>query len=139
MWTHTYTHRTDADPARLWELLADVDGWVGWNDGIESIELAGPLAVGAMFRMTPPGEQPVTSTVVELEPPRLLTDLTELDGIAVRVEHRLDPTPDGATTITYAVTVSGDAPSEVTADIGAAVSADFPDVMSALARAAGAG
>ncbi|MDT7582006.1 MAG: hypothetical protein QOK35_3270 [Pseudonocardiales bacterium] len=133
MWVHEYTKDIRATPETLWRLLADVDGWVHWNAGIESISLDGPLAVGTRFRMTPPGEQTLTSTIVELEPGRLLTDLTELDGVAVRVEHRLDPGRD-ATTVTYRIAVSGDGlPDDAAAEIGTAVSADFPDVLDSLA------
>ena len=119
-----------ASPEALWRLLADVDGWVRWNDGIESITLDGPLAVGTRFRMTPPGAATLTSTIVELEPGRVLT---ELDGVAVRVEHRLDPGSE-ATTVVYRITVTGDGLSDaVAAEIGSAVSADFPDVLDSLA------
>jgi uncharacterized protein YndB with AHSA1/START domain len=134
MWTHEYTKDIPAAPKTLWRLLSDVEGWVDWNDGIESISLDGPLAVGTRFRMTPPGEPTLTSTIVELQPGWVLTDLTELDGIAVRVEHRLEPGPD-TTTVTYCITVSGaELPDETAAEIGAAVSADFPDVLNSLAE-----
>lgn len=136
MWTHTYTHRSPADPTRLWELLSDVDGWVHWNDGIESITLQGPLAVGNTFEMTPPGEETITSRLVELEPPRLISDLTEMNGLSIKVQHRLDPEPDGATTIAFAITVIGEVPDEVAEEVGAAVSADFGDVMANLAATA---
>ena len=133
MWVHEYARDIPAPPEAVWRLLGDVDGWVRWNAGIESISLDGPLAVGTRFRMTPPGEPTLTSTIVELQPGRLLTDLTELDGVAVRVEHRLDGGPD-ATTVTYRITVSGAGlPDEAAAEIGAAVSADFPDVLDSLA------
>ena len=136
MWTHEYTREIPAPSETVWRLLADVEGWVEWNDGIASIALDGPLAVGARFRMTPPGEPTLTSTIVELEPGRVLTDLTELDGVAVRVEHRLAPGPE-ATAVTYRITVSGAAlPDGTAAEIGTAVSADFPDVLDGLARLA---
>ena len=136
MWTHTYTHRTTADPARLWELLSDVDGWVHWNDGIERITLHGPLAVGASFEMTPPGEEPITSTIVELDPPRRISDNTEMNGLSIKVEHRVDPEPDGTTTIAFAIQVTGDVPDDVAEEVGTAVSADFPDVLASLAATA---
>ncbi len=56
-----------------------------------------PLNVGATFRLTPPDEETITSTVIDLRPGRLPTDLTEMDGLAVRVDHRLDPQPGGGT------------------------------------------
>jgi polyketide cyclase/dehydrase/lipid transport protein len=132
MWTHDYSQTTDLAAEPLWQLLAEVDGWAKWNGGIESLVLDGPVAVGTTFRMTPPGEDTVTSTIVDLQAGRLITDLTELDGVAVRVEHRLDAQQDGGTVVTYRVEVSGAIPDEVAQQIGTAVSADFPDVIANL-------
>lgn len=39
MWSHDYSLTTDLDSDTLWLVLIDVDGWVRWNDGIDSIEL----------------------------------------------------------------------------------------------------
>ena len=136
MWSRDYSLTTELAPQPLWQVLADVEGWVGWNGGIESIELDGPLAVGTTFRMTPPGEETVTSTIVELQPDSLFTDLTEMDGLAIKVEHRLDPHPDGGTSITYRVEVTGAVPDEVAEEVGTAVSADFRDVIASLVAAA---
>jgi uncharacterized protein YndB with AHSA1/START domain len=135
MWTHDYSQTTDLAAESLWPLLADVDGWVHWNGGIESLVLDGPVAVGTTFRMTPPGEDTVTSTIVDLQPGTLITDLTEVDGLAIRVEHRLDPQQNGGTVVTYRVEVSGAVPDEVAREIGTAVSADFPDVIANLISA----
>ena len=131
MWTHEYSTTTPASPKAVWTILADVAGWGAWNDGIESIELDGPVAVGVGFRMTPPGADTLHSTVVDLQPGRVLTDLTELDGIAVRVEHRIEPHPDG-TSVTYRIEVSGSISDDVAGQIGGAISADFPDVIANL-------
>ena len=58
-------------------------------------------------------------------------------GVVVRVRHELTPTAHG-TRITYRCEIDG--PADVAAEVGAAVSADFPDVISALgARAEGMG
>lgn len=135
MWNHAYTHQTTADPARIWQLLGDVDGWGVWNDGVESIVLDGPLAVGTTFRMRPPGEEPVISTIVALDPPRLISDQTDFQGASIRVDHRLERADD-VTTITYEITVDGNVPDDVAQEIGLAVSADFPQVMHQLAAQA---
>jgi len=136
MWTTAFTRSTDLAPETLWQVLRDVDGWVAWNDGIEKIALDGPLAVGATFEMVPPGEDPVRSTVVELVENRLLTDLTELGDLAVRVAHRLDPLPGGGTAVTFEVQVNGPAAGAIGEEVGTAISADFPDVIAALVAAA---
>jgi len=135
MWSHDYSLTTHVDSQALWNVLSDVEGWVQWNDGIESIELDGPLAVGTTFRMTPPGEDTITSTIADLQPGRSLTDLTELNGLGITVEHRLDPEPEGGTTVTYRVQVNGAVPDEVAEEVGTAVSADFPDVLTNLVAA----
>jgi hypothetical protein len=52
----------------------------------------------------------------------------------VRVRHELAPSEQG-TLITYRCEVGG--PEDVTAEVGSAVSADFPEVISALATRTG--
>ena len=136
MWTTDFTRTTDLAPETLWQVLRDVDGWVAWNDGIETIALEGPLAVGATFEMKPPGEDPMRSTVAELEENRLLTDVTDLGELVVRVAHRLDPLPAGGTAVTFGVQVTGPAADAVGEEVGTAISADFPDVIAGLIAAA---
>ncbi len=136
MWSREYSLTTHADPQALWDLLSDVEGWVQWNDGIESIEMDSPLAVGTTFRMTPPGEDTITSTIVDLQPGRSLTDLTEMNGVGITVEHRLDPEPEDGTIVTYLIRVTGGVPDEVAEEIGTAVSADFPEVIATMVAAA---
>ena len=136
MWTTDFTQDTDLAPEVLWPLLSDIDGWGAWNDGIEKIALDGPLVVGAGFEMKPPGEDPLHSTVAELVENRLLTDVTDLGDLVVRVAHRLDPRPEGGTSVTFAVEVSGPAADAVGEEVGTAISADFPDVIASLVAAA---
>ena len=136
MWTTDITRTTDLTPEALWPVLRDVDGWGAWNDGIETIALDGPLAVGATFEMKPPGEEPMRGTIAELEEGRLLTDVTDLGELVVRVAHRLDPVPDGGTAVTFAVEVSGPAADAVGEEVGTAISADFPEVIAGLVSAA---
>ncbi len=136
MWTTEYALATTASPEAVWKLLGDVESWGTWNAGIETIELDGPLAVGTSFRMKPPDEDVLTSTVVVLEPNRLFADETDMGDLVIRVVHLLQPLADGGTTITYRVEVSGPAADAIGEEVGTAVSADFPDVLAALAEAA---
>lgn len=136
MWTAEYSLETTASPEPVWALLSDVAGWGAWNAGIETIELDGPVAVGAIFRMQPTGMDMLTSMVAELEPNRLLTDVTDMGGLVIRVAHRLEPMAGGGTSITFRVEVSGSAADALGEQVGTAVSEDFPDVIAALAAAA---
>ncbi len=136
MWSTAYALVTSARPEAIWRLLSDVDGWGAWNGGIETIRLNGPLAVGTSFDMKPPGEDALRSTIAELEPNRVLTDVTDLGDLVIRVVHHLEPHPDGGTTISYRIEVSGPAADAAGEEVGTAVSADFPEVIAALAAAA---
>lgn len=138
MWVAEFRGTAEADPAAVWKILSDVDRWGSWNEGIETITLAGPLAVGATFRMKPPGEDEMTSSIAELEVNRLLTDVTEMGELTIRVVHRLEPLSSGGTSISYRVEVSGSAAAAVGEQVGTAVSADFPRVIAALAATAAA-
>ena len=71
MWAKDCSVTVPASPDAVWAVLSDVAGWSGWNDGVESIELDGPVAVGTRSVMTPPGEDPITSEIVELRTGRL--------------------------------------------------------------------
>lgn len=68
MWIHEESIETTASPARVWELLANVEKWGDWNAGIERIELHGPFANGTQFTMQPPGQDPFISTLVDVRP-----------------------------------------------------------------------
>lgn len=136
MWRTEYTITTGASRSALWELLSDVDGWGSWNDGIETIALDGPLAVGSTFRMKPTGQDELTSTIAELDPPGRLTDVTDLGELVVRVAHVLVPVSGGGTSITYTLEVTGTTADAMGAEVGEAISADFPTVLAALAAAA---
>lgn len=136
MWTHQHDATTEVETSRLWEVLSDVEGWQRWNDGVAQIELHGPVALGSRFTMTMPDGATVQSSIAELEPGRTISDLTELDGIAVLVRHLLGAVGGGRTRITYRIQLSGEAPEETLAQIGTSISADFPEVIAALVQSA---
>jgi uncharacterized protein YndB with AHSA1/START domain len=139
VWVAEFKGTAEVGPAAVWKILSDVDGFGSWNEGIETISVDGPLTVGAIFRMKPPGEDEMTSSIAELEVNHLLTDVTEMGELTIRVVHRLEPLSGGGTTISYQVEVSVPAADANGEQVGTAVSADFPQVIVALAAAAAAG
>jgi uncharacterized protein YndB with AHSA1/START domain len=110
--------------------------WPAWNDGIEKIEVDGPFQVGTTFTMTPPGDDPIPMRLTEIVPGELFTD--EMDGgdFVVRTVHRLAPAAGGRTRITYRTEITGPAADTIGSELGPAITADFPDVLAALARVA---
>ena len=131
-WRCEHVLETRATPEAVWCLFADVPGWKRWNAGIETIEILGPFAAGTEFRMKPPGQETLTSRLIEVRANEAFVDETRVGDLVVRVAHRIEPLGAGRTRVVYALKAEGpDA-----AEIGAAVSADFPDVLASLVRLA---
>jgi len=128
MWTHEDSIETSALPARVWELFSDVARWKDWNAEIEIIEIHGPFAEGTTFTMQPPGQDALTSTLIEVKPNESFTDETVVDETRVLVSHQLVQLPSGRTKIIYRTEITGPGAEE----FGAMVTSDFPNVLAAL-------
>lgn len=132
MWTAEHSLEIAASPETIWSFFRDVNGWKKWNAGIEEIALHGPFAVGTEFTMKPPGQEELRSRLVVVRENEIFVDETRAGDIVVIVAHRIERLGPGRVRVTYAVEATGPASEE----IGPAVSADFPDVLKALARLA---
>lgn len=128
-WQGEHAVEIEVAPEVVWSVLRDVETWKQWNAGIERLELEGPFATGTWFTMQPPGQDPLRSCLVDVEENRGFADETRLGDLVVRVDHRLDALAGGGTRIVYAVEARGPGAAEV----GPAVSLDFPQVLAALA------
>ena len=128
MWTHEDSIETSALPARVWELFSDVARWKDWNAGIEIIEIHSPFTEGTTFTMQPPGQDALTSTLIEVKPNESFTDETVVDETRVLVSHQLVQLPSGRTKIIYRTEITGPGAEE----FGAMVTSDFPNVLAAL-------
>ncbi len=127
MWHHETHIDIAAAPERVWSLFTDVAGWPRWNVGIARATLHGPFASGSRFDMQLPDGPLLSSTLVDVRPGERFTDETAFEGVVVRVMHAIAPQP-GGTRVTYRTEVEG----PNAADVGAGVSADFPQVLAAL-------
>ncbi|WP_442781637.1 SRPBCC family protein [Collimonas fungivorans] len=128
MWTHEESIETSAAPARIWQLFADVQGWKKWNKGIDNIQIHGAFVDGTTFTMQPPGEDVFTTTLIDVRENQGFTDETIIDGTRVLVHHKIVPLASGGSKVIYSTEITGPA----AADFGPMVTADFPDVLSAL-------
>jgi uncharacterized protein YndB with AHSA1/START domain len=133
MWEYEYGLETTASPEALWHHWSDMATWPQWNAGVETIDVEGPFAVGTAFTMTPPGEEPIRMRLVEVEPGRSFTDEMDASDFTVRTEHRLEPAADGLTRIVYRTQITGEKADHIGPQLGPEITADFPDVLSALA------
>jgi uncharacterized protein YndB with AHSA1/START domain len=135
MWEYEYTVETTTDQAQLWRCWSEVELWPRWNDGIASITVDGPFAVGMRFVMTPPDSEPVSMQIVEIEDGLSFVDEMDAGDFVVRTIHRLQP-HSGGTLVTYRTEITGPLADSVGPVLGPEITADFPDVIAALVKRA---
>lgn len=136
MWEYEYSADTTASPEVVWRHFSDVQAWPAWNAGIETLEMHGPFEVGTTFSMKPPGEDPITMRLVEIVPGEVWTDEMDAGDFVVRTVHALRPNETGGSTITYRTEFHGPAADQAGAEMGPAITADFPDVVAGLVAVA---
>ena len=139
MWEYEYRLETSAAPEALWRHWADMASWPQWNDGIETITVDGPFEVGTVFTMTPPGGEPIRMRLTEIKPGESFTDEMDAGDFVVRTEHRLEAAAAGQTSVVYRTEITGAAAGQAGPELGPQITADFPEVVAALARRAGGG
>jgi hypothetical protein len=132
MWAYEHSIETSVDADRIWRLWEDVAGWGAWNADIEHVELAGPFAAGSHITMTPKGQEPVELTLAEVVPGERFVDEAGFGDVVIRTVHRLTAVGPHTTRVTYRTEITGPAPD----DLGPGITADFPETMAALVRAA---
>ena len=136
MWEYEYSVETTAAPEALWRHWSDMAAWPKWNDGIETIEVEGPFEAGTAFTMTPPGDEPIRMRLVEIKPGESFADEMDAGDFVVRTEHRLEPAAGGLTRIVYRTEITGEASGPIGPQLGPQITADFPEVLAALAKRA---
>ena len=132
VWEIEHSTEIKASPQAVWSLFKDVTGWKRWNAGIEQIELLGAFEAGTKFLMKPPGQEPLTSRLLEVSENVGFLDETCVGDLKIYVDHRIEPITAGRTRVIYSLEAFGPSCDE----IGPLVSADFPDVLKALATLA---
>jgi hypothetical protein len=137
MWEYEHSIETAIAAESLWARWADVASWGEWNADIEKVELRGPFAAGSEIAMTPRGDDPVILRLAEVRENETFVDVAEFGGVVIRTAHRLERLDAGRTRITYRTEITGTAADELGTQIGPAITADFPETMAALVRAAG--
>ncbi len=131
-WRTEHGIEIEADAEVIWGILRDVAGWKRWNAGIERIELEGPFATGTWLSMQPPGQDTFRSRLLAVRENEGFVDETRVEDLVVTVDHRIERLGPKRARVVYAVVAQGPGAEEV----GPAVSADFPDVLAALAKLA---
>lgn len=131
MWSTEVTGECAATPAEVFAILVEPDTWSQWNEGVAAVRMDGPFEAGTTAVMVLPDATELPFRLAWVAEGRGFEDVTEVPdaGVTVRVTHELEATARG-TRITYRCVVDG--PDAVTDEVGAAVTADFGDVIAAL-------
>jgi hypothetical protein len=133
MWIHEHTAETDVPRELIWKALADIDSWTAWDTSMQEIKLVGAFEVGGTVAMTPIGQDPITSTIVEITEGTRYADETSFGGVILRFSHTLSDVADG-TRIVHRLEISSD---ELGPEIGPEITSDFPEAMNGLISYAG--
>ena len=136
MWTTQYASTTTAAPADVWAALRAKLSGAALGPESDSFEMHGPFAVGTTLTVTPQGQNPMTSTITELEPEAVYADETIFGELILTFRHRLTPSPDGGTEVVHQLEISGEGSDQVGPELGPQISGDFPVAMAELIEAA---
>ena len=135
VWECEHGIEVNASPETIWSLFCDVASWPQWNAGIAKIEINSPFEAGAQFAMTPTGQDPVVTRLVEVRENVSFLDETRIGGLTIYVDHRIEGIEQGRSRVVFVLEAFGPEGDK----IGPAVAADFPDVLKALASHAECG
>ena len=136
MWTTHFTADTEAEPEAVWEALRALHTGTPLGPDSDSFEPHGPFAVGTTVTVTPQGQDPMDSVIVELEPNSVYADRTEFGGLTLTFRHELRAVPAGGTSVTHTLEISGAEADVIGPELGPQISGDFPVAMAELLAAA---
>ena len=87
-----------APPARVWEIMTDVERWHEWTRSVTSVERldTAPFGLGSRARVIQPRLSPALFEVTAFEPGRSFTWEARSSGIAAMAVHEVDPAPVGS-------------------------------------------
>lgn len=87
-----------APPARVWEVMHDIDRWHEWTPSIAGITRDGgaAFAVGTWVTVRQPGFPPARWRISAIEPGRAFTWVSRAPGMRVVATHAVDSAPGGS-------------------------------------------
>jgi uncharacterized protein YndB with AHSA1/START domain len=83
-----------ADPQTVWDILTAFESWPSWNPDVGSVSVDGGLEEGTVFHWKA-GRATITSTLREVERPRLVGWTGKTTGIQAVHVWRLEPSDAG--------------------------------------------
>lgn len=96
--SHSVTVEIAAPPARVWQVLAEVERWPAWTASMAEIHRLddGPFGVGSTVRIRQPRLRPAVWRVTVYEAGRCFAWQSAAPGVLTTALHRIDPRPGGS-------------------------------------------
>jgi uncharacterized protein YndB with AHSA1/START domain len=135
MWSTENSIETSATPEAVWRLWSDVPRWPEWNGDLERAELAGPFVAGSRITMFPRDQDPIELRIADAVEPEHFVDEAEFGDVVVPTIHRVEALGERKR-IVYLLEITGPEADTLGPQIGSEISADFPQVLTALVELA---
>lgn len=99
----------DADPARVWAVMADIERWPQWTRSVTKVEArpSPTLAADTEARITQPRLGARTWRVTALDAPRSFTWETSGPATSMVATHSIAPRGEDGSTVTLVVDSGG--------------------------------
>lgn len=128
MWSTESSIDIAAPVEAVWSVLTDVERWPEWNGDIARIALAGPFAAGTTIAMTVQDGDTIALRLADVvDGVRFVDEATVADTV-IRTAHVVTRLDEQRSRVLYRLEADGPA----AAQIGPAVSADFPETLGGL-------
>ena len=87
-----------APPARVWQVMADLEAWPQWTDSVERVTTLewATTGVGSRFLVMQPKLRPAEFTTTEWTPGSGFTWASAAPGIHSTASHRIEPSGEGS-------------------------------------------
>jgi hypothetical protein len=88
----------DAPPARVWEVMSDVERWHEWTPSVRRVRRLGrgPLAVGSRVFIRQPKFPPAVWRVTDIDAAGRFTWVSRAPGLRVLARHSVEPNGVGS-------------------------------------------
>jgi hypothetical protein len=136
VWESEFSMEAQVAPESVWQVWADFENAASWNGGIESIELHGPFASGTEFSMKQVGAEALNMHLDDVTENVSFAEVTEVNGLTIRIIHRLERLGGQRTRIVYRTQITGEGADELGPHVGPGVTAAFPDAVAKLVELA---
>jgi hypothetical protein len=106
-WDYAPSADTPAPPEVVWRHYAELASWPAWRSEVSEVTLDGPLKGGASGWITLTDQpEPVPFRIVSAtENQGFACEIELAPGAVVRIEHGLEPLPDGGTRVVHRANV----------------------------------